>query len=226
MRRRGRSARRRRVVRSRRRRSSRSTRSTILRRPPTSPRVGPSSRSTVPGPSVRRFPLPSFPLGPSGRSWKSSLAIPPSCGVLDLEVHRELPNNGGVAQTGRIWQAEEVREGDRWRPRYYGFRRPPCPHAGRRRRSSSSPLARGARLVVALGPTCTPRGSSSRRPRPPRPDTSRVLVLGTTAGSRRRLRTDLVRDAWRGGSRSATGSSRHPWDGVELSLNPLRRVGR
>ena len=69
------------------------------------------------GAEVRRVALPSFPMTPGGRSWRSSPTIPPSCA--STMTRARAPNIEGI-QTGRVWQAEEVREGDRWR-RYYGF---------------------------------------------------------------------------------------------------------
>ena len=70
------------------------------------------------GAEVRRFPLPSFPIDARWTKLEVFPDDPPIMRTYDAEGH-ELPNTEGL-QTGRVWQAEEVREGDRWR-RYYGF---------------------------------------------------------------------------------------------------------
>ncbi len=70
------------------------------------------------GAEVRRFPLPSFPLDARWTKLKVFPEDPPIMRTSDHEGH-PIPNIEGL-QTGRVWQAEEVREGDRWR-RYYGF---------------------------------------------------------------------------------------------------------
>ena len=67
---------------------------------------------------VRRFPLPSFPLEARWTKLEVFPDDPPSVRLFDTEGH-ELPNTEALQQ-GRVWQAEEVREGDRWR-RYFGF---------------------------------------------------------------------------------------------------------
>jgi hypothetical protein len=70
------------------------------------------------GAEVRRVALPAFPIV---ARW-TKLAVfpndPPSMRISDGEGHDRLDIEG--MQTGRVWQAEEVREGCRWR-RYYGF---------------------------------------------------------------------------------------------------------
>ncbi len=70
------------------------------------------------GAEVRRVPLPSFPLDAQWTKLEVFPNDPPIVSVFDLDGH-ELPNTEAL-QTGRVWQAEELREGDRWR-RYYGF---------------------------------------------------------------------------------------------------------
>jgi hypothetical protein len=70
------------------------------------------------GAEVRRIPLPSFPLD---ARWTKREALPddrPLPRKRDASG-RYVPDIEGL-QTGRVWQAEEVREGGRWR-RYYGF---------------------------------------------------------------------------------------------------------
>ena len=70
------------------------------------------------GAEVRRVPLPSFPIA---ARW-TKLAVfpdePPIMTMSDGQGH-SVPYIEGL-QTGRVWQAEEVRQGDGWR-RYYGF---------------------------------------------------------------------------------------------------------
>jgi hypothetical protein len=70
------------------------------------------------GAEVRHVPLPSFPIA---ARW-TKLAVfpdePPIMTVSDGRGH-SVPYIEGL-QTGRVWQAEEVRQGDGWR-RYYGF---------------------------------------------------------------------------------------------------------
>jgi hypothetical protein len=70
------------------------------------------------GAEVRRVPLPSFPIA---ARW-TKLAVfpdePPVMTLSDGQGH-SIPNIEGL-QTGRVWQAEEVRKGDGWR-RFYGF---------------------------------------------------------------------------------------------------------
>jgi hypothetical protein len=70
------------------------------------------------GTEVRRCPMPAFPLD---ARW-TKLAVfpndPPIVRVFGADG-KEFPNTEAL-QAGRVWQAEEVRVGDRWR-RYYGF---------------------------------------------------------------------------------------------------------
>jgi hypothetical protein len=70
------------------------------------------------GAEVHRCPLPPFPLGARWTKLEVFRNDPPVVRVFDKEGH-EYPNTETL-QVGRVWQAEEVREGDRWR-RYYGF---------------------------------------------------------------------------------------------------------
>ena len=70
------------------------------------------------GAEVRRCPLPPSPLGARWTKLQVFRNDPPIVRVYDKEG-REQPNTA-TFQAGRIWQAEGVREGDRWR-RYYGF---------------------------------------------------------------------------------------------------------
>ena len=70
------------------------------------------------GPEVRRFPLPSFPLDARWTKLEVFPNDPPIIRLFDDHGH-EFPNAEAI-QEGRVWQAEEVRAGDRWR-RYYGF---------------------------------------------------------------------------------------------------------
>ncbi len=70
------------------------------------------------GAEVRRVPMPSFPLDAQWTKLEVFRNDRPIMRTYDREGH-ELPNIEPL-QTGRVWQAEEVREGDRWR-RYYGF---------------------------------------------------------------------------------------------------------
>lgn len=70
------------------------------------------------GTEVRRLPLPSFPLRARWTKLEVFPNEPPIMRVYDAEG-REHPATEEL-QTGRVWQAEEVREGTRWR-RYYGF---------------------------------------------------------------------------------------------------------
>ena len=107
-----------RAVRIMERRSSPSTRSTIRRRPPTSPLGRAIFSLAAAGAEVRRFPLPSFPLDARWTKLEVFPNDPPIVRMYDAEGN-EIPNTEAL-QTGRVWQAEEVREGDRWR-RYYGF---------------------------------------------------------------------------------------------------------
>ena len=70
------------------------------------------------GAEVRRIALTSFPIDARWTKLEVFPNEPPIMRMYDAEGH-EHPNIEGL-QTGRVWQAEEVREGDRWR-RYYGF---------------------------------------------------------------------------------------------------------
>ncbi|MGP0064527.1 MAG: hypothetical protein ACLQGP_13130 [Isosphaeraceae bacterium] len=70
------------------------------------------------GAEVRRFSMPSFPLDARWTKLEVFPDDPPITRIFDTEGH-ELPNTEAL-QAGRVWQAEEVREGDRWRC-YYGF---------------------------------------------------------------------------------------------------------
>jgi hypothetical protein len=70
------------------------------------------------GMEVRRVPLPAFPLDARWTKLEVFSNDPPYVSVDDHEGH-EIPNTEAL-QKGRIWQAEEVRVGDRWR-RYFGF---------------------------------------------------------------------------------------------------------
>jgi len=70
------------------------------------------------GAEVRRFTLPSFPLDARWTKLEVFPNDPPITRLYDEDGH-EVPNTEAL-QTGRVWQAEEVREGNRWR-RYYGF---------------------------------------------------------------------------------------------------------
>lgn len=74
------------------------------------------------GAEVRRAAMPPFPL--LGRwttleTFTDEYRIGQSVDA-DGKAHRNTEANIEALQTGRVWQAEEVREGDRWR-RYYGF---------------------------------------------------------------------------------------------------------
>ena len=82
------------------------------------PRDGPSSRSTARGPRSAASRCRRTRSSPAGRSWRSSPTSSTSSRIFDAKGHAR-PNIEGL-QTGRVWQAEEIREGDRWR-RYYGF---------------------------------------------------------------------------------------------------------
>ena len=96
---------------------------------------------------------------------------------------RIVPNIEAL-QTGRVWQAEEVREGDRWR-RYYGFvGRHALTRVARRGDRVPRPLAAG--LVAALDRPGRPDRHQGGRDRPARSRSS--SRSGTTAGSRRRPR--------------------------------------
>jgi hypothetical protein len=69
------------------------------------------------GVEVRRVALPSFPID---ARWTKAEVFPDEFHgrIVDADGHSR-PDIEGL-QTGRVWQAEEVREGDRWR-RFYGF---------------------------------------------------------------------------------------------------------
>ena len=71
-----------------------------------------------PGAEVRRVALPSYPIV---AQWTKLEIFPDEFYIsrtFDAKGHAR-PNIEGL-QTGRVWQAEEIREGDRWR-RVYGF---------------------------------------------------------------------------------------------------------
>jgi hypothetical protein len=70
------------------------------------------------GAEVRRLPLPSFPLDARWTKLEVFPDDPPKIQWFDDEGHAF--TNTAALQEGRVWQAEEVRAGDRWR-RYYGF---------------------------------------------------------------------------------------------------------
>ncbi len=70
------------------------------------------------GAEVRRFPLPSFPLEARWTKLEVFPDDPPVIQRFDDEGHA-FPAIEAM-QEGRVWQAEEVRAGDRWR-RYFGF---------------------------------------------------------------------------------------------------------
>ena len=71
------------------------------------------------GAEVRRVALPSFPIDrPLDEAGGLPRRVPHAC-ASSMARATIVPNIEGM-QTGRVWQAEEVREGDRWR-RYYGF---------------------------------------------------------------------------------------------------------
>jgi hypothetical protein len=70
------------------------------------------------GAEVRRVALPAFPIVARWTKLEVFPNDPPSMRISDGQGH-DRPDIEGM-QTGRVWQAEEVREGDRWR-RYYGF---------------------------------------------------------------------------------------------------------
>jgi hypothetical protein len=67
---------------------------------------------------VRLVALPKLPLDARWTKLEVFPDDPPILRMFDAEGH-ELPNTEGL-QAGRVWQAEEVREGDRWR-HSYGF---------------------------------------------------------------------------------------------------------
>lgn len=71
-----------------------------------------------PGAEVRRVAMPAFPLEARWTKLEVFRDDPPVTRVYDSEGHEK--SNTEALQAGRVWQAEEVREGDRWR-RYYGF---------------------------------------------------------------------------------------------------------
>jgi hypothetical protein len=74
--------------------------------------------SLAPSKEVRQWPLPAFPME---ARW-SALEIPaddPGLGSYDPSKGKPTAQIQYL-QGGLVWQAEEVREGDRWR-RYYGF---------------------------------------------------------------------------------------------------------
>jgi hypothetical protein len=70
------------------------------------------------GSEVRRIAVPSLPLDARWTKLEVFPDDPPQVRVYDAEGH-EQPNTEAL-QVGRVWQAEEVRQGDRWH-RYYGF---------------------------------------------------------------------------------------------------------
>jgi hypothetical protein len=70
------------------------------------------------GTEVRRVPLPSLPLAARWTKLEVFPDDPPIRRARDALGH-DVPDIEAL-QTGRVWQAEEVREGERWR-RYYGF---------------------------------------------------------------------------------------------------------
>ncbi len=70
------------------------------------------------GTEVRKVALPAFPIVARWTKLEVFPNDPPHMRISDGEGH-DRPDIEGM-QTGRVWQAEEVREGDRWR-RYYGF---------------------------------------------------------------------------------------------------------
>ena len=70
------------------------------------------------GAEVRRIPLPSFPITARWTKLTVFPDEPPIMTTSDDQGHA-VPDIEGL-QTGRVWQAEEVRQGDGWR-RYYGF---------------------------------------------------------------------------------------------------------
>ena len=151
------------------------------------------------GAEVRRVALPTFPIAARWTKLEVFPDDPPIMRISDGEGH-DRPDIEGM-QTGRVWQAEEVREGDRWR-RYYGF---VGRHALTRvpAEEIEFPASWQRRLVAALDRPGR-RGSSSRTPRRPARSRSRSRS-GTTAGSRRPPRpTSSATPAAR--PRSARGS--------------------
>ena len=70
------------------------------------------------GAEVRRVPMPSFPV--EARWRKLEVLADDGPGVPAIDARKVDRRYLEKLQTGRVWQSEEVREGDRWR-RYYGF---------------------------------------------------------------------------------------------------------
>jgi hypothetical protein len=70
------------------------------------------------GAEARRVALPTFPIDARWTKLEVFPDDPPIIRTYDAEGN-EMPAIAEL-QTGRVWQAEEVRQGDRWR-RYYGF---------------------------------------------------------------------------------------------------------
>jgi hypothetical protein len=71
-----------------------------------------------PGAEVRRVALPKFPMTARWTKLEVFADDPPFMSFSDAKGENH-PYIAGM-QTGRVWQAEEVREGNRWR-RFYGF---------------------------------------------------------------------------------------------------------
>ena len=97
-----------------RRRSWPWTRSTTLPRRTTSARGGRSSAWTRGAP---RLGLPSFPLK---ARWTALEILNDDPGLQDFGARQAPWAQVEMLQTGTVWQAEEAREGGKWR-RYYGF---------------------------------------------------------------------------------------------------------
>ena len=165
-----------------RRRSSFSIRSTIRRLPLTWPKDGPSSPWAAGEPRSAAVAQPSLPIN---ARWTKADVFSDEFRIgqiVDADGHRR-PNTAGL-QTGRVWQAEEVREGDRWR-RYYGFvGRQALTRVPAEEIEFPTPWGQGwsllstdldARIVVkdAATPARSPSSSSSETiagsSRPPRP---------------------------------------------------------
>ena len=70
------------------------------------------------GAEVRRLPMPSFPV--KARWTKLEVLADDGPGVRAINAKNVDRRYIEGLQTGWVWQAEEVREGNRWR-RYYGF---------------------------------------------------------------------------------------------------------
>ena len=160
------------------------------------------------GAEVRRFPLPSFPIEARWTKLEVFPNDPPIMRMYDAEGH-ELPNTEGL-QTGRVWQAEEVREGDRWR-RYYGFvGRHALTRVAAEEIEFLTPWQPG--LVVALDRPGRPDRHQECRDR--RPAAGRVLVPEPPRG----------RDDGPGRSRPRSRRRAHDPRGDRLPARP--RVGQ